>query len=355
MKVTGNIGTVQWQMSTNGGTTYSDVAGATTTPYTFNTINSNTLFRVVATSGVCVAKAYSNAVQITVTTVPAIAGVITGSSSVCTATAPGSSLTLSGSQGTIVWQKSTNWTVTAPTWATVTGATTTVLSTGSLTVASAYKALLTSGSCVATTPTFVVTVSPKIIAKAIAANVTAPAGTATTSALCTTDTTKILTLATGYVGAIQWQTAATATGPWADIAGANSATYAVSNPIVGANYYRVKLISSPCLEGYSTNVLTVWYKTCVTAIVKDQLVTAVYSLKAFPNPFDDTFIIETNSNSNEMLHIAVYDISGKQIDSQKVAADLLSTVVFGKRYAAGVYNVIVQQGEKQVSLRMIKR
>jgi hypothetical protein len=164
-----------------------------------------------------------------------------------------------------------------------------------------------------------------------------------------------LTLATGYVGAIQWQTAATATGPWADIAGANSATYAVSNPIVGANYYRVKLISSPCLEGYSTNVLTVWYKTCVTAIVKDQLVTAVYSLKAFPNPFDDTFIIETNSNSNEMLQIAVYDISGKQIDFQKVPADLISTVVFGKRYAAGVYNVIVQHGEKQVSLRMIKR
>ena len=355
MKVTGNIGTVQWQMSTNGGTTYSDVVGATTTPYTFNTINSNSLFRVVATSGVCVTKAYSNAVQITVTTVPAIAGVISGSSSVCTATAPGSSLTLSGSQGTIVWQKSTNWTAAAPTWATVTGATTTVLSTGSLTVASAYKALLASGSCVATTPTFVVTVSPKIVAKAIAANVTAPAGTATTSALCTTDTTKILTLATGYVGAIQWQTAATATGPWADIAGANSATYAVTNPIVGANYYRVKLISSPCSEGYSTNVLTVWYKTCFTAIVKDQLVTAVYSLKAFPNPFDDTFIIESNSNSNEMLQIAVYDISGKQIDSQKVATDLLSTVVFGKRYAAGVYNVIVQQGEKQVSLRMIKR
>ncbi len=263
IKLTGSSGSLQWQASTSSATTgFTDVSGATTQPYTFTNIQSNTWYRAKLSSGVC-PTVYSNVLAITAKT-PTTAGTITTTSGNLCAGTTGKTLTLSGSSGTIAWQKSTNWTATTPTWAVATG-TTTTFTTGALTASTAYRAVLTNAPCPSSTADYiVVNVDPKVVVKTITANVTSPTGATATTAICAS-TEKILTLGAGYVGSIQWQRATTATGPWTDIDGATSSTYTVSNPSVGANYFRVKLSSGVCAVGYTTAV-AVYYKACSSAI-----------------------------------------------------------------------------------------
>jgi hypothetical protein len=125
--------------------------------------------------------------------------------------------------------------------------------------------VLTNAPCLSSKAEYiVVTVDPKVVVKTITANVTSPTGTTATTAICAS-TEKILTLGAGYVGSIQWQRATTAAGPWTSIDGATSATYTVSNPSIGANYFRVKLTSGACAAGY-TIPIAVYYKACSSAI-----------------------------------------------------------------------------------------
>jgi hypothetical protein len=173
LKISGYTGSViVWEYSTDGvnyvavpalvGTAAitftSNTISNSTASYLFTNITGTTYFRFKSSNGICNA-AYSNVVQYSI--IPtAIAGTVTGLSSVCTGT--GTTLTLENSIGTIVWQKSTNWTASTPTWKTVTGATTSILATGNLTTSSAYRAVVTSGTCVtsaATTTNFIVNVS----------------------------------------------------------------------------------------------------------------------------------------------------------------------------------------------------
>ena len=63
----GSVGNIQWQQSTNGGTTWTDIPGAITNPYTVNGITSTTMYRAVLSSSGCTA-VNSNAVTITLTT-----------------------------------------------------------------------------------------------------------------------------------------------------------------------------------------------------------------------------------------------------------------------------------------------
>ena len=115
--------------------------------YLFTNITGTTYFRFKSSNGICAA-AYSNVVQYTLST--AIAGTISGLSTVCSGN--GTTLTLANAVGTIAWQKSTNWNAATPTWTSVSG-TTTSLATGNLSVATAFRAKVTSSSCAASTAT----------------------------------------------------------------------------------------------------------------------------------------------------------------------------------------------------------
>jgi len=170
VRVTGHTGTtLLWEYSTDGvnyvaapvgvgtaaPTFISNSNSNATTMYSFTNITGTTYFRFKSTNGACAA-AYSNVVQYTIS--PAIAGTISGSSTVCLGA--GTTLTLANAVGTIAWQKSTNWTAATPTWNAVAG-TTTSLATGNLNVATAYRAKVTSSTCsvsTATTENFVVNV-----------------------------------------------------------------------------------------------------------------------------------------------------------------------------------------------------
>jgi hypothetical protein len=67
----------------------------------------------------------------------------------------GTTLALTGSTGTIAWQRSTNGT----TWTTISGQTTSSLATGNLSVSTSYRVKATVGTCFVYSPVFAVTVN----------------------------------------------------------------------------------------------------------------------------------------------------------------------------------------------------
>src|SRR5699024_9392523 len=104
---TGGV-TYQWQVSTNGGGSWSDIPGATASTYTFTAALSQNgnMFRAVVT-GTCNPTATSVAATLTVAAA-SIGGTVTSSSaSVCGTTNSGT-LTLSGHTGSVIrWESAT--------------------------------------------------------------------------------------------------------------------------------------------------------------------------------------------------------------------------------------------------------
>ncbi|WP_158527044.1 hypothetical protein, partial [Flavobacterium aciduliphilum] len=203
---TGSIGNVDWMYSSDEGATWQTFDSYTQTSLsatngvlttTSPVLNAGTAwFKAVASNGVCTSMTSTNIIKLTVSA-PAVAGNISGDDSICASTS--SMLTLTGSTGTVVWQKSTNWTATTPTWTAITGATTTSLNTGALTATTAFRALLTNGACKATSDLYVVNVTP--VAKATAISVV---GTLSPLLTVCEGRSVNLSLATGSIGNIEW-------------------------------------------------------------------------------------------------------------------------------------------------------
>jgi hypothetical protein len=354
LSVSGYKGTIQWQTSTNG-TDFVNVTGTAAT-YTANNITSDSYFRAKITSGLC-SEVYSNAVQFKIGEAASSGTLAAGLGTVCSGT--GTTLTLTGSVGSIKWWKSTNWTIATPTWTAVTTSTTGTLATGNLTVATAYKAEVTIGTCsTATSQVVPVMVFAAPLAKTITANVTSPTGASTALAICNTSSVaKILTIGANYIGAIQWQksTTSTTTG-FADIEGEIATTYTVTNPAIGANYFRAKFTNS-CGASVFGTAFTVHYKECASTKGIETAVTGTtpFSVVSYPNPFTNNFNINVTSTSSENVEMRVYDMIGKLIETRQFSTTEMDNQEVGSSYPAGVYNVIVTQGEEMKTLRVIKK
>jgi hypothetical protein len=80
-----------------------------------------------------------------------------------------------------------------------------------------------------------------------------------------------------------------------------------------------------------------------------------FNVVAFPNPFTNDFKINIESTSSMPVEVKVYDMLGKLLEIQTVNSSEISNIEIGSRYASGVYNVIVSQGENNKTLRMVKR
>jgi len=354
----GTVGTIQWQKSTDN-TNWSNVGSAIAPTAATNAVNTlttqsltvKTWYRVVLTSGVCASVATTPfAIKVSQ---PSVSGTISGTNGLCTPNT-GTTLTLSGSTGNIAWYKASVTGTTVGTFAVIAGQTGATLATGALTATTAYKATVTSGACASqSTANSIVTVSPVVVTKTITANTTTPSGLTSAVALCTSGTiTKTLTLPTGYVGSIQWQRS-TDNVTFTDISGATSATYTVSGASVGANYFRVKLTSGVCAVGY-TNVLTIWYKACVKTVEDDATVTEFDAI-AYPNPYDQYFMLQMSTESDENVSITVYDMAGKLLENLTVQPSDLESLQIGRELSTGVYNVMITQGREAKVLRLMKR
>jgi hypothetical protein len=86
----------------------------------------------------------------------------------------------------------------------------------------------------------------------------------------------------------------------------------------------------------------------------DTTSTSELKVQGFPNPFTNNFTLEITKASEEKVAVMVYDMIGKLLDRVEVNATD-NTLELGANYPAGVYNVIVSQGEKVETVRMVKR
>ena len=243
LTLSGNAGKVQWQSSSDN-SSFTDIPGATNTSYTTDAITESTYFRAVVTNGGC-ESATTQSVAVTIN--PQIqAGTISeGDMVVCRGSSAALNL-IGNSSGVITWYKSVNYinaTNAVPTWTIVTGQTSTVLNSGSLTVTTWYKARVNNGDCLEETPVIKVTVNPLSTVKTISG----------AGAICS-GASKLLTLATGSVGTLQWQSSIDngVQVPFANIVDATSSTFDALP--TSSTWYRVVSTSGVCSSATSVAV-----------------------------------------------------------------------------------------------------
>ncbi len=80
-----------------------------------------------------------------------------------------------------------------------------------------------------------------------------------------------------------------------------------------------------------------------------------FAAVGFPNPFADSFSIDITSSHNDNVRVKVYDMAGRMIEDRSASAQNAELIKLGENYPAGVYNVIVSQGNDSKAVRMIKR
>jgi hypothetical protein len=166
-----------------------------------------------------------------------------------------------------------------------------------------------------------------------------------------------LTIGGGSIGAIQWQkSTSSSTSGFTDIADATATSYTVTNPTVGANYFRAKYTNSCGVSVFGT-AFRVYYKECaptkaITSVVTGKTSFAVVS---YPNPFSNNFNLDVTSSSSEKVSVVVYDMIGRLLEKHLENVSEINTLEIGTNYPAGVYNVIVTQGLEVKTVRVIKK
>jgi hypothetical protein len=140
---TGTTPTYQWQVSTNNGSTWTDISNETTTSLSLSGLtvsNNNDLYRCSLNNG----SIYSNSALLTVNTA-SVAGTVSADQGICS-NASATNITLTGNTGTIQWQVSSD----NSSFADITNATTSPLTAsqiGSLSATRYYRAAVTNGVC----------------------------------------------------------------------------------------------------------------------------------------------------------------------------------------------------------------
>jgi hypothetical protein len=223
--------TVQWQQSTNGGTTWSPITGATTTTYSFSASSAQNgyEYRAVFSNGVGSA-ATTSAATLTVTTPqpsnaapsitaePVSATVAAGTSATFTAAASGTPTP------TVQWQQSTNG---GTTWSPITGATATTYSFTASSGENAYqyRAVFSNGvGSPATTNAATLTVTTTPPGNSAPAITTQP----TNQIVLSGNSGTFTAAASGSpTPTVQWQVSTDGGGTWGNVAGATSTTYSL--------------------------------------------------------------------------------------------------------------------------------
>lgn len=263
---TGTGATYQWQVSTNSGTTWTAIPGATSATLTVPGVTfaqNNNQYRAVV-SGTCTPGGVnSNAATLTVNTLVAISAQPVGST-LCAGLNTSFSVTATGTGLTYQWQVSTDG---GATWNNVTGATAATLT---LTAVAAtmnnnqYRVVL-NGTCTTNLNSTAVTlvVNTPVILTSQPVNVSACAGTTATFGVT----------ATGTTITYQWQVSVN-NGPFVDIAnggtysGVNTATLTLSNISTSLNGYRYRVVANgvPC-GGVTSNAATLTANPTPTVVL----------------------------------------------------------------------------------------
>lgn len=79
-----------------------------------------------------------------------------------------------------------------------------------------------------------------------------------------------------------------------------------------------------------------------------------FDLIVYPNPSNNVFNFKINGGNDETVSLLVFDMTGRQIENKVVRANDVKNISLGQNYSGGVYNVIVAQGRKTKSVRLVK-
>ena len=86
---------------------------------------------------------------------------------------------------------------------------------------------------------------------------------------------------------------------------------------------------------------------------------AVYSEKLnstiYPNPFNESFKINLNSDDKNDVSIKVYDMMGIIVENKTIKFSEIETFELGNNFKSGIYNVVINQAENSKMIRIIKR
>lgn len=262
--------TVQWQRSTNGGSTWSDISGATgasyITPATTGSMNGY-VFRAVFSNSV--GTAATNAATLTVNTAPVVTGqpanqiVTEGQSATFTATASGNPTPA------VQWQQSSNGT----SWANVSGATSTSYTTPVTTTlmsGTQYRAVFTNSAGTATTNAATLTVNPRPTGPAITSQ---PASvTVTEGQIATFESTASATPAPS----VRWQVLTVDAGAtWTDIPGATATVYRTVATTLEMNGYQYRAVFTNSVGSVTSSAATL--TVTARAVQLDVVTTSVPS------------------------------------------------------------------------------
>ncbi|HET9977403.1 MAG TPA: hypothetical protein VFQ20_08215 [Burkholderiaceae bacterium] len=243
----------QWQVSTDGGTTWTNVAGATqsiyTTPATTLADNGKRYRVVVSAAGISV---NSSAVQLTVTAA-VVAPTLTVQPAAQTATAPDPasfSVTAGGTAPSYQWQRSTDG---GATFVAIAGATAATYSTGATTTTmngERYRVVVTNGAGSVTSSAVVLTVNPTPVA---AAFTTQPANQSVTAGSAAAFTV----VATGTPApTLQWQRSTDGGSTFTNIAGATDPTFNTGLTTVAQNGERYRAVATNSAGGATSDAAT---------------------------------------------------------------------------------------------------
>ena len=223
--------TVQWQVSTNAGTTFTNIAGATSATYSLTTLASQNGYKYRAVFTNSQGTATTAAATLTVLTAPAVTtsplsqSIASGKVASFTAKAAGTPTP------TVQWQVSTN---AGTTFTNIAGATSATYSLTTLASQNGYKyrAVFTNSQGTATTAAATLTV------------LTAPA--VTTSPLSQSIASgKVVSFIAKANGApaptVQWQVSTNAGTTFTNIAGATSTTYSFTT-LASQNGYKYRAV-----------------------------------------------------------------------------------------------------------------
>ncbi|HCY90569.1 MAG TPA: hypothetical protein DHV17_09950 [Chitinophagaceae bacterium] len=315
----------QWQVSTDGGNTFSDISGATNSSFTLNAITAsqnNNQYRVLI-SNACSSGSLSSAAavltvqeQASITAQPSDVGLCVNGSTTLSVSATGSGLTYQ-------WQLSTDG---GATFNDISGATNSSLDINSVSGTqnnNRYRVIISGATCGSVTSNqAVLTVNPSPVV-----TITANPHTSLFSGLTTTLTASSNPAASSYTWFKNGD----------PVPGANGSTLLVTYANIGSYTATVNDVNG-C--GGSSNAL----------VISDSLITNTTFI--FPNPNNGQFQVRDNSRSliSPLRWVIIYDSKGARVFRKQYSSAGNGSVldVFIKKISAGTYALVLTDSQGNI-------
>jgi Secretion system C-terminal sorting domain len=77
-------------------------------------------------------------------------------------------------------------------------------------------------------------------------------------------------------------------------------------------------------------------------------------MNVYPNPYTNNFKINFTSLSSEKVTVNVYDLTGREVETKMVSYSDINNIELGNNFQAGVYVVVVKQGQINKTIRVVK-